>query len=247
MSVKNLNQELEYCKDEKNQIDIELEKLKPRQPEIEKMKKLKSKSKHKKEALTNKIEHQKSKLKHITEVYTQERASRKRIYNDIVDKKGKIRVYIRIRPLPGPVKLNTKKLENTLKTQNDTIIEHKYKRGKTKEYKFDKIYNQETTQNEVFQDTKDLIQLVLDGQNVSIFAYGQKGSGKTHTIYGSDEEPGLTLNVIRHLFECINRDNLMNYSVSCFMLDLYHDSFTDLLSHHARPFNFTLNLIIIKN
>ena len=37
---------------------------------------------------------------------------------------------------------------------------------------------------EVFLDTRPLIQSILDGYNVCIFAYGQTGSGKTYTMVG---------------------------------------------------------------
>ena len=35
---------------------------------------------------------------------------------------------------------------------------------------------------EMFRDVQPLVQSALDGYNVSIFAYGQTNSGKTHTM-----------------------------------------------------------------
>lgn len=35
---------------------------------------------------------------------------------------------------------------------------------------------------ELFRDVQPLVQSALDGYNVSIFAYGQTNSGKTHTM-----------------------------------------------------------------
>ena len=37
---------------------------------------------------------------------------------------------------------------------------------------------------EVFDTCKDLVQSALDGYNVTMFAYGQTGAGKTFTMYG---------------------------------------------------------------
>ena len=54
-----------------------------------------------------------------------------------------------------------------------------------KTYNFDTVFGMDTTQEQVFEDTKRLVQSAIDGYNVCIFAYGQTGSGKTFTIIGN--------------------------------------------------------------
>jgi hypothetical protein len=56
------------------------------------------------------------------------------------------------------------------------------------------------------------------------------GSGKTHTIYGGEGDPGITPRGISELFAILERDGgKYTFSVSCYMLELYQDDLADLL------------------
>ena len=59
---------------------------------------------------------------------------------------------------------------------------------KKKNFKFDKVFDTESDQMNVFDGLKipQLITRVVDGYHATIFAYGQTGSGKTYTMEGYD-------------------------------------------------------------
>ena len=60
------------------------------------------------------------------------------------------------------------------------------KRSKDQTYGFDKVFDENVTQGDVYEaTTRNLLNSVLDGYNATVFAYGATGCGKTHTItYG---------------------------------------------------------------
>lgn len=55
----------------------------------------------------------------------------------------------------------------------------------TKKFTFDRTFGQQSEQNEVYKAVAaPLIEEVLAGYNCTVFAYGQTGTGKTHTMVG---------------------------------------------------------------
>ena len=56
------------------------------------------------------------------------------------------------------------------------------KRKKAHSFTFDRVFSEESTQQDVFDEVRDVVQSALDGFNVCILAYGQTGSGKTYTM-----------------------------------------------------------------
>ena len=59
-------------------------------------------------------------------------------------------------------------------------------------YHFDRVFSAEMNTQEIFDaDILQMIQNALKGYNVTILAYGQTSSGKTHTISGTKQQPGL--------------------------------------------------------
>eukprot|EP00210_Caulerpa_lentillifera_P004590 g4380.t1 len=173
---------------------------------------------------------QKSKIQRAESMYNQEKVTRRKIYNKVEDLKGKIRVFARIRPILNLEK--TRGQSNVLNIPDELSVSHPWKREDfPREYSFDKVFGPNTTQQDVFKDTHDLIQSAIDGFNVCVFAYGQTGSGKTYTIYGNQDNPGLTFQGIDKLFELLLRgSDKYGFSVSCYMLELYQDILNDLLA-----------------
>ena len=65
-------------------------------------------------------------------------------------------------------------------------------RSREQRYYFDRIFPQGTDTETVYRNTcQPLIDSVIQGYNGCVFAYGTTGSGKTHTMTGTTDNPGI--------------------------------------------------------
>ncbi|XP_020105666.1 kinesin-like protein KIN-14C isoform X2 [Ananas comosus] len=163
-------------------------------------------------------------------------AQNQKLFNEVQELKGNIRVYCRIRPfLPGQNEKST--TIDYIGENGELLISNPYKQGKDghRMFKFNKVFCPAASQVEVFSDIQPLIRSVLDGYNVCIFAYGQTGSGKTYTMSGpgtSKEDWGVNYRALNDLFDISgSRRNTFLYEVGVQMVEIYNEQVRDLLSN----------------
>ncbi|KAM0197852.1 hypothetical protein ACHAPI_004584 [Fusarium lateritium] len=105
------------------------------------------------------------------------------------------------------------------------------KKVKDQVFAFDRVFDDNTTQSEVYEGTtRTLLDSVLDGYNATVFAYGATGCGKTHTITGTAQHPGIIFMTMQELFEKIeerSQDKVTELSLS--YLEIYNETIRDLL------------------
>ncbi|KAJ8510852.1 hypothetical protein OPV22_001286 [Ensete ventricosum] len=159
----------------------------------------------------------------------------RKLYNQVQDLKGNIRVYCRVRPfLPG--QSSSTSTVGHIDDGNIMIITpSKYGKGH-KSFSFNKVFGPFATQEEVFSDTQPLIRSVLDGYNVCIFAYGQTGAGKTYTMSGpeelTEESFGVNYRALNDLFHISKqRKDTFCYEIAVQMIEIYNEQVRDLLTN----------------
>jgi len=152
---------------------------------------------------------------------------RKRLHNAVEDLKGSIRVFCRVRPLS--------KRENDLgdnqvtKATDSMTLQVEQSSRQVSNFGFDSVFTP-GNQEEVFADCSDLVQSAMDGFNITIFAYGQTGAGKTFTMYGVPGNEGIAPRTIGEIFNLIDRDQgRFNHTVMASMMELYRNDLVDLL------------------
>jgi len=154
---------------------------------------------------------------------------RKELHNQLEEMVGNLRVYCRVRPASkaeqdAPLSVEVKGADQIV------VRDHDNERNDPKNFTFTQVYKPGTSQEDVFKDCESLMTSVLDGFNVCIFAYGQSGTGKTFTMEGNDELPGLVPRAMSRIFEDV-ADRTANYQHDCFisMIEIYNENIRDLL------------------
>ncbi len=76
--------------------------------------------------------------------------------------------------------------------------------GEAKSFAFDKVFQGNSSQAEVYEEISQLVQSALDGYKVTVFAYGQTGSGKTYTMLGGEgrdaQSEGMIPRAVKQIF-----------------------------------------------
>lgn len=162
---------------------------------------------------------------------------RKELHNTILELKGNIRVFCRVRPLlpdescssegkiisyPTSMEASGRGIELT---QN----------GQKHSFTFDRVFAPDALQEEVFTEISQLVQSALDGYKVCIFAYGQTGSGKTYTMMGRPGHPGekgLIPRSLEQIFQTRQSQQPQGwkYEMQVSMLEIYNETIRDLLA-----------------
>eukprot|EP01113_Clastostelium_recurvatum_P043143 TRINITY_DN7088_c0_g1_i4.p1 TRINITY_DN7088_c0_g1~~TRINITY_DN7088_c0_g1_i4.p1 ORF type:complete len:687 (-),score=208.63 TRINITY_DN7088_c0_g1_i4:86-1921(-) len=186
---------------------------------------------------------------------------RRQLHNHIQELKGNIRVFCRVRPGSGagpsdadesaqfvfPPHSDSKALE--IAYNSGSGVTGKATQDKKMAFKFDKVFQPSSTQDQVFGEISQLVQSVLDGYNTCIFTYGQTGSGKTFTMEGPahalehaalgmgapDEQRGMIPRTVEQIFASARALEAKGwtYEMDAFFLEIYNETIRDLLCSKA--------------
>lgn len=164
---------------------------------------------------------------------------RRQLHNTLQELKGNIRVFCRLRPLlPSerppqqpflalPDQRTVEVLRTDLEAQRQT----------PQEFTFDRVFPAGASQSEVYSEVSQLVQSALDGYHVCIFAYGQTGAGKTHTMEGppgelslEDERRGLIPRALHQVFQVAHTQPHWAYTMVASFVEVYNETLRDLLA-----------------
>jgi kinesin family protein C1 len=166
----------------------------------------------------------------------QEETLRRKLFNQVQELKGNIRVMCRVRPAHAT---ETDPASITF-PDNDTDSKEVSIQGPSKtsatgkditsaySYSFDRVFGPAAQNGEVFEEISQLVQSALDGYNVCIFCYGQTGSGKTHTMSSLD---GMIPRATAQIYAEAQRleEKGWRYTMQGSFIEVYNETYNDLL------------------
>jgi len=152
----------------------------------------------------------------------------------VMEMMGNIRVICRIRPV---LKTDGNSEQNVVVTHfpsdQELALKKKNDKGEitTNRFEFDRVFNMQSNQQEVFDAVEPMVVSAMDGYKVCIFAYGQTGSGKTYTMEGEPNDRGITFRGLQEVFKIVEtRKENWDYTLQMSMLEIYNESVRDLLA-----------------
>ncbi|KAJ7065571.1 P-loop containing nucleoside triphosphate hydrolase protein [Mycena amicta] len=179
---------------------------------------------------------------------------RRRLHEMVMELKGNIRVFCRVRPLlpseegsVDPAEIAYPDASRPYPSGEKEIVmsaaapEREWDAGMGNKprrevwnFNFDKVFTPASTQADLFAEISQLAQSCMDGYNVCIFAYGQTGSGKSWTMEGgnTEETQGMIPRAVAQVFRVAEelKEKGWEYTMEGQFLEIYNETITDLLS-----------------
>mmetsp|Transcript_87412 Transcript_87412/g.155035 ORF Transcript_87412/g.155035 Transcript_87412/m.155035 type:complete len:784 (+) Transcript_87412:57-2408(+) len=152
-----------------------------------------------------------------------------------------VKVVVRVRPLSGKEISEGREVIAVMDIKRGIAILKKPGGAdrESKDFTFDAVFDASMSQQQIFDDTAaDILDSVMDGFNGTIFAYGQTGAGKSHTMTGPQDGPpelqGLLPRAFSHIFTNIDTTKDTKYLVRGSFLEIYNEEIRDLLSKNPK-------------
>mmetsp|Transcript_3038 Transcript_3038/g.4455 ORF Transcript_3038/g.4455 Transcript_3038/m.4455 type:complete len:963 (+) Transcript_3038:76-2964(+) len=155
------------------------------------------------------------------------------------EKEEHISVYVRVRGYTG----NEDREDNCfLISEGKTICAQSADLKKTKTFSYDSCFEPHTSQETLYKSFGNSVcKHVFEGYNVSLFAFGQTGSGKSYTIFGTPTAEGILPRLMKQIYTTIEhskksqtprtpRDQVKTFHVNIALFEIYNEQLRDLFN-----------------
>ncbi|XP_043650382.1 LOW QUALITY PROTEIN: kinesin-like protein KIN-7O [Drosophila teissieri] len=96
---------------------------------------------------------------------------------------------------------------------------------------FDYVFDEGANNQEVFDRmARHIVHACMQGFNGTIFAYGQTSSGKTYTMMGDGQNPGVMVLAAKEIFQQISSETERDFLLRVGYIEIYNEKIYDLLN-----------------
>ncbi|KAG9063316.1 kinesin-like nuclear fusion protein [Linnemannia hyalina] len=183
------------------------------------------------EELERKLSDSETQVRKRQQKVKDEESGRRKLYGTIMDLKGHVRVFCRVRP-HGPSDGTVTSIDYPDLEGREIVLttakEPKYP------FTFDRVFAAASTQGDLFEEVSQLLPSVLSGGNACVLAYGSTKTGKSYTLEGSsgsaEESMGLIPRSILQIYEAIRapESNDWRYTLESRQIGIYNETIYDL-------------------
>jgi cell division septum initiation protein DivIVA len=152
--------------------------------------------------------------------------TRRKLADEVQQLKGNIRVVCRVRP-----KLEKEAALSTIvhTESHSSLVSLSLPTRPLQSFDFDSSLAPSSSQSSLFSEVSPLIQSSLDGFNVCLLAYGISGSGKTFSMEGTKEQPGMNRLAVKEMWEEMRRREEYDWEVKVQACEIHCEQIRDLL------------------
>ncbi|WVF72243.1 hypothetical protein IAT40_007055 [Kwoniella sp. CBS 6097] len=143
-----------------------------------------------------------------------------------------IACHIRVRP---PCANDGKVNQGSIKIEGNELSALNVGGDKKYHFRFDRCHDAGSTQQDIFDQIRPLLDQTCRGINTTIFAYGVTGAGKTHTMQGTSSDPGIIPRTGQAIFAKRSELRSSTLSVAFSYVEILKDEVYDLLGDRAEP------------
>ncbi|KAF3906236.1 Kinesin-4 [Dactylellina cionopaga] len=139
--------------------------------------------------------------------------------------KGNVLVSMRVRPAGETAKESS---EWTIESSK-SLVRYNGKEGG--DYYLDNVFSPRDSNSRVYESCcKRLVRRVMEGYHGTVFAYGMTGTGKTFSMQGTSENPGVIPLAVTDIFSFIRETPHREFLLRVSYLEIYNEKIHDLLS-----------------
>ncbi|KAF2725644.1 kinesin-domain-containing protein [Polychaeton citri CBS 116435] len=160
------------------------------------------------------------------ETVTSKRNSKRQ--SDFKDSKGNVLVSVRVRPDAGGGDNSAPGGEWMVDGRRSLVS---YKGKEEGDYRYDNVFSPHDNNGRVYDNAaKRLVRRVMEGYHGTVFAYGMTGTGKTFSMQGTAQQPGVIPLAITDIFSYIRENPNREFLLRVSYLEIYNEKIYDLLS-----------------